>query len=164
MTRVDRGPAPLSRSVSLGVAVVAWATSGLYSWAALAVGTAGLLLLVIALLRGLRAAVPLGTFGLFIGAIAAGIQGAPVLPVLLGVTCAVLAGDIGNSSISIGNQLGRAADTTRLETVRVATSITVGVLTAGVGYGLYRSGTSGQPVVALGFLLVAAFLLVETLR
>lgn len=163
MRAVDRSPARLGRGVSIGAALVALLASGLHSWPALAAGTLGLLLLVAGLVRGSDAAVTVGAFGLFAGAIVAGARGAPALPVLVSVTSAVLAWDAGGSAISVGDQLGRDADTRRLEAVHLTASALVGAMTAGVGYGLYRAGAGGRPVAALVLLVVAAVLLVAAL-
>jgi hypothetical protein len=75
----------------------------------------------------------------------------------------VLAWDVGGSAISVGAQLGRDADTVRLEAVHIAASTALGAVVVGVGYGLYRAGPGEQPVVALVLLVVAAVLLVEAL-
>ena len=107
--------------------------------------------------------VTIGAFGLFVGGIIAGIQSAPVVPVLISVTFSVLAWDVGGSAISIGKQLGRDADTRRIEAVHMTASGAVGMVTAGVGYGLYQTGAGEQSVAALVFLLIAAVLLVEAL-
>jgi hypothetical protein len=163
MTAVRRGPARLSRWGSAGAAVLALGTSGFYSWPALTAGVVGLTLLVVGLRRGANTAVTAGAFGLFLAGIVAGSQGAPVLPVLISVTCSVLAWDSGRNAVSIGTQLGREADTRRIEAVHMAASTAVGLMTVGLGYGLYRAGTGNQPVTALFFLLVAAVLLVEAL-
>jgi hypothetical protein len=163
MKPIDRAPTRLSRWVSVSAAFVALGASGFYSWPALAVGTLGLLLLVVGLVRGANAAVTTGAFGLFVGGIVAGVGSAPVVPVLVSVTFAVLAWDVGGSAISIGKQLGREADTIRIEAVHMTASGVVGVVTAGVGYGLYHTGTGEEPVVTLVFLLIAAVLLVEAL-
>ena len=163
MTPIDRSPARLSRWASLVAALVALVSSGFYSWPALVTGTLGLGLLGVGLARGRITGVTVGAFGLFAGAILAGAQGAPVIPVLIGVTFAVLAWDLGGSAISIGDQLGRDADTVRLEAVHMTGSIAVGVVTAGVGFGLYQTGDSGQPVAALVFLVIASVLLVAAL-
>lgn len=163
MRPIDRSPARLGRWASIVAALVALASSGLYSWVALAVGVLGLGLLVVGLGRGIDGPVTGGAFCLFVGAIVAGAQGAPVGPVLIGATAAVLAWDFGGSAIGVGAQLGRDADTARLETVHIAASALVGVVVAGVGFGLYRAGTGGKPVVALVLLVIAAVLLVEAL-
>lgn len=159
-----RSSVRLSRGVSIVLAVIAWGVSGFYSWPALGLGTPGLVILAVGLVRGRRGLVTVGTFGLFLGAVVAGIQHSPVASVLLSVTCTVLAWDIGSMAISIGTQLGRKAETTRLETIHIVASVSIGVVTAGIGYGLYQSGTGGQPITAVGFLLLAAVLLNETLR
>ncbi|WP_122090576.1 DUF7519 family protein [Halalkalicoccus subterraneus] len=163
MNRVDRSPAPLSRRVSLVAALVAVLSSGFYSWLALGLGAIGFLLLATGLARGTTRPVTLGAAGLAGGALAAGVEGAPVPTVLAGVAGAVLAWDVGINAIVIGRQLGREAGTERLEAVHAVASAGVGLATAGAGYGLYRMGTGEQPVAALVFLLVAAVLLLETL-
>lgn len=160
---VDRSPSRLGRLASIGAGVLALASSGLYSWPAFAAGILGLSLLLVGLVRGSNGFVTGGAFVLFLGGILAGAGGAPVLPVLVGVTAAVLAWDLGRSAISIGSQLGRRADTVRLEAVHIASSTVLGAVVAGVGFGLYRVGTGDQPVAALVLLAIAAALLVEAL-
>lgn len=160
---VDRSPAGLSRWASAGAGLVALAAGGLYSWPALVTGGLGFLLLVVGLVRGTGGAISAGAFCLFGGPILAGSQGAPVLPVLAGVAFAVLAWDAGGNAISVGRQLGRDADTVRAEAVHLAASAVVGAVVAGVGFGLYRTATGGQPVAALVLLALAAVLLVEAL-
>jgi|AntDeeMinimDraft_4_1070355.scaffolds.fasta_scaffold00122_6 hypothetical protein len=164
MNRVDREPAQLSSLISGSAAVVAFGVSAFYSWPALVVGAIGLVLVVVGLVRGLYNAVTVGAFGLFVAGILTGVQTTAVSPVLISVTAAVLAWDIGTNAISIGSQLGREADTRRIEVVHVVASIGVGVVTSSVGYGLYVTGTSDQPITALFFLLIAAVLLLESLR
>lgn len=163
MREVDRSPTRLSSAVAVGAGFVALLSPGLYSWTALAVGTLGLALLAAGVARGARSAVTVGALGLFAGAIVAGVRGAPVLPVLFGVTTAVLAWDVGGNAISVGRQLGRNGDTTRIEAVHAAASTAVGVAIVGVSYALYRTATGGQPVVALVLFLVAAVLLIQAL-
>ena len=163
MRAVDRSPARFSQWSSAGAGLVAVVSTGIYSWPALATGTLGLVLLVGGLVRGARRAVTLGALGLFVGAILAGSQGVPILPVLVGVTAAVLARDVGGTAIGIGAQLGREADTVRLEAVHVATSTVVGVVVTVAGVAIYRAGVGGRPILALVLLVVAAVLLVETL-
>lgn len=163
MRPVDRSPARLSGWASLGAGLVALASSGFYSWPALVAGALGLLVLAAGVVRGTRAHVSVGAFGLFGGAILAGAQGASALPVLVGATSAVLAWDAGGNAVSVGAQLGRDADTLRLEAVHLLSSLAVGAVVSGVGYGLYRTATGGQPVAALVLLVLAAVLLVEAL-
>jgi hypothetical protein len=163
MRAVDRSPARFSRWASIVAGVVALVSTGLYSWPALAAGALGLSLLVGGLTRGARRAVTLGSFCLFVGGILAGSGGAPVPPVLVGVTAAVLAWDVGGNAIGIGAQLGRDAETLRLEAVHLAASAVVGIVVAGAGFGIYRVGVGGRPLLALLLLVVAAVLLVKAL-
>lgn len=164
MNRIDRGPAQLSSVVAGCIGVIAFGLSAFYSWHALVIGAVGLILVFIGLISGLYATITIGAFGLFVAAILAGIQTTAVGPVLVSVTAAVLTWDIGSNGISIGTQLGREADTRRLETVHVLASTGVGVVASSIGYGLYMTGTSDQPITALFLLLIAAFLLLESLR
>ena len=160
---IDRSPTRLGRWATTGAGVVALASVGLYSWPALAAGTLGLSLLLVGLVRGTGGLVDGGAFALFVGAVLAGAEGAPVLPVLVGVAAAVLAWDFGGTAIGVGAQLGREADTVRLEAAHLGASTAVGVTVLGVGFGLYRVGTGGQPIAALLLLVIAAVLLVEAL-
>lgn len=164
MSDIVRAPAVLSSGVAAAVAAGSVVAAGAFSWSALGVGTAGLLVLAVGLQRGSNGAVTLGAATLAVGSFLAGIDGAPALPVLLGVTGAVLAWDVGTGAITLGNQLGRAAETRRLEAVHVTASAAVGTTTVGLGYGLFLAGSGGQPIAAVVFLLVAAVLLVVALR
>lgn len=136
---------------------------GFYSWPALVLGAAGVLVLWVGLLRGTRSAVTTGALGLFVASVVAGARAAPIVPVLTGVVLAVVAWDTGTNAISIGEQLGRSADTTRIEVIHGTATIAVGALTAAVGYAIYRFGAGGQPVAAVVFFLVGAVLLVAAL-
>jgi hypothetical protein len=160
---VDRSPTRLGRWASVIAGLLALVSSGFYSWPALVAGALGLVLLVVGVVRGTNRTVSVGAFGLFAGAVLAGAQGAPVIPVLASVTASVLAWDFGNHAIGLGAQLGPEADTLRLEAVHLTASTAVGAVVAAVGFGLYRTGTGEQPVAALVLLVVAAVLLVEAL-
>ena len=164
MTAIDRRPARLSSGVAALAGWLAVVTSGFYSWAALALGGVGVVLLWAGLLRGWRSAVTTGAFGLVLGGVVAGAQHGPVLPVVTSVALAVVAWDVGGTAISVGEQLGRDARTTRIEVVHAAASLAVGAVTAGVGYAVYRFGTGGQPVAAVAFLVLGAVLLIAALE
>lgn len=164
MRPIERSPTRLARWASAAAGLLALVSSGFYSWPALVAGTLGLVFLLAGVVRGTNRSVSVGAFGLFAGAVLAGAQGAPVLPVLASVTASVLAWDFGGYAIGLGRQLGPAADTRRLETVHLAASTAVGAVVAAVGFGLYRVGTGDQPVAALVLLVVAAVLLVAALE
>ena len=163
MTAVDRRPAGFSRSVSGFFGCLAFVASGFYSWPALLVGGVGLLILASGLVRAMRPAVTTGSFGLFFASVVAGTQGAPVGSVLASVVFVVVAWDVGANAISIGAQLGRSAETIRIEAVHATATLVVGVGTAGIGYGIYQLGTGGHPLAAITFLLLGAILLIGTL-
>lgn len=161
--RVTRAPTRLGSGVAVCAALVALGTSGFYSWVALALGGLGLLVLVAGLVRGRQAAVTLGACALFAAAVVAGVRGAPALPVLASVTCAAVAWDVGGTAVGLGRQVGREAETWRVEVVHAAGTLAVGAVTAGLGYGVYRAAAADPPVAALLFVVVAAVLLVEAL-
>lgn len=163
MTGIDRSPATLSQWVSLTAGLIALTACGYYSWPALGIGATGFVLLGLSLVRGTTVNVTTGAFLLLSAAIMAGVQNAPVLPVLVSVVFTVVAWDTGGSAISIGEQLGREARTLRIEIVQITMSITVGTLAAVTGYAIYHFGASGQPVTAVIFFLIGAILLIATL-
>ena len=156
---VDRRPSRTGAVLALLPALVAALAGGLYTWPGLLAGVAGFLGLVTGLARGSRTAVTLGAAGLFGGAVLAGTEGAPVGPVLVGAVAAVVAWDTATTAVSVGEQLGRAAETRRLEVTHALASAGVGAVTVGLSYGVYLAGACGRPVAALLLLLVAAVLL-----
>lgn len=162
-TPVDRSPVRFSGTVAIASAFAAALAVGVYAPLALAVGVPGVLLLVAGTVRGTRWAVTGGAVVLFGSVLLAGARGAPPLALLVGTVTAVLAWDGAGTAIDLGEQLGRAAPSRRLQAVHLGATALVGLLATIVGYGLYRTATGGQPVAALVFLLVAAVLLTETL-
>ena len=161
---IERSPTRLGSLLAVGAGLVAVATSGIYSMPALAVGGAGFLLLAAGVVRGGQGTVTMGATVVFAGVVLAGVQGAPVAATLVGTVATVFAWDVAGTAITVGDQLGRAVDTSRIEVVHASTSALVGVLAATLGYGIYVTTTGGQPLVALAFLLLAAVLLLATLR
>lgn len=159
MTPIDRAPSRLSAAIAVGAAVVAGGATGIYSVGAASINAVGVGLIIWGVLRACRGATTAGAAVLFGGALVAGVQGVPAGPLLVAVTAAVVAWDAAGTAISVGQQLGRAAVTTRVELAHAAASMSVGVVTASIGYGLFRAATGGQPVTALLFLVIAAVLL-----
>ncbi len=158
-----RATGRLDGSVAVAAALVAAAATGPFSTTAVALVGAGVAFLAVGVARDSRRAITAGGVGLLGGALAAGAAGAPVLPVLVGVAATVVAWDLGGRGVDLRAQLGEATDTGRLEAVHVAASVGVAVAVAGVGWGVYRAGTGGQPVAALAFLLLAAALVASAL-
>ncbi|MFC7081235.1 DUF7519 family protein [Halorussus caseinilyticus] len=145
MTReIDRSPARLSSALAVTAAALSAGTSALASTLALAGGAAGLLAVTLGVVRGSRRAVTLGAAALLVGALVGGLlSGAPLL-LLPGVIATVLAWDLGEQAINVGEQLGREAETTQLEATHAAGSTVVAVGAGGLGYGIFlvSSGVS----------------------
>lgn len=164
MKEITRQPTRLSSAAALAAGVLGLGSVGPYS--ALAVGLAGLGVIVLGggLLLDSRSLATVGPIGLFAGAVAAGVEDPPVAVILLGVLAAVLAYDFAATAIDLGAQLGREADTRRLELIHVGTSSFVGVAVAVVSVLVYAFGTGGQPISAVVGLLLAVVVLFVALR
>lgn len=161
---VDRSPARLSGTVAVGAAVVSVLASGLYSWPALLIGSASVVLISVGLLSGSRSKPTGGATGLCVAALVAGVQGAPTIFVLVGATAAIIAWDATTTAISVGAQLGRAANTRRIEAIHLTASVGVGTATAGSAYLIFETATANQPLSALVLLVVAAVLVLTTIQ
>ncbi|WP_435335150.1 DUF7519 family protein [Haloarchaeobius sp. TZWWS8] len=166
-TEVDRRPARLSALVTLGAGALAALAAALTASVGALGAAVGMAALAVGVVLGSQRLVHLGAAGLFGGLVFAGATGggpAAELLLLVGTTASVLAWDVGQNAISIGQQLGREAETTRAELAHVAGSTVVGALTAGVAYGVYVVSTGGKPLPALALLLVAVVILTTALR
>lgn len=106
--------------------------------------------------------------GLVAGAVAVATWVHPL--VVLGLVVAgVVAWDLGEFGVGVGEEVGRRVDTTRIETVHAAGSVGVGavaLLVAGGAWGLVQVlNSSGRiALIALGAAVFGAFLLVAALR
>lgn len=160
---IDRSPARVSGRLGVGAGVIALAVAGAYASTAAVVAAGGLVGLVGGVLVGRRRLVSVGAAALLSGVLLSGTAGAPALPLLVGVGATVLAWDLGGTAIDVGAQLGREADTVRLEVVHAVASAAVATAAAGVGYGVYLTAVGGQPMAALLLLLLAGVLLLATL-
>lgn len=153
-----RRPTTIDGGVAAGSAVLAAATAAYGSLPAFGAALVGASLLALGLLYGRRPAVDVAALLLFVGVLAGGFAGDSVEATLVGTVACVIAWDLGQCAIDLGEQLGREADTTRLEVVHVASSVLIGVVTVGAGYALYVVAVGGQPAAALVLLLLAAAL------
>jgi hypothetical protein len=159
---IDRSPPRLSVALALGVALVGVLTL-VVSGPALGVGILGLAITGISLARGSQAAVTLGSAGVFCGVLLAGLAGSPPELLLFATAAVVVAWDIATFAIGLGEELGRAADTTRLELVHAGASGALALLVAAGGTAVYRLAGSG-PTLASIALLCGAVVLVVFLR
>jgi hypothetical protein len=161
---VTRAPPRLSIGMATAAALLGLVSVALASVAGAGVAAVGLAVVVVGLVRGRRRWLTAGAVGLFAGVLVAGARGSPPEPLLVGLLGAALAWDVGEHGIGVGEQLGREADTTRVEVVHAAASTAVGTGGVVLGYGVFLVATGGQPVTALVFLLVGVVALVAALR
>lgn len=162
-TPVERGPSRVTAALGVAAGVLALVAAGTYSVLGAGLAGAGLVVLLGGLGVGSRRAISIGATGLLAGVLTAGVAGTPASVLLVGVGATVFAWDAGGFAVDLGAQLGREADTRRVEFVHAAGSAAVAVAAAGVGYGVYLTAAGGQPVAALLFLLLAGVLLLATL-
>lgn len=156
---IERRPSRRSGGFGVAAGVVAVAAAGLYSATGGAAALVGLAVLAGGLFAGSRRLASMGSAGTLVGVLYAGVAGAPAVALLVGVAATVIAWDAAGSAIDLGAQLGREADTARLEVVHAGGSLVVGTASAGVGYAVYLTAAGGQPMAALLLLLVAGVLL-----
>lgn len=176
MTEIDRRPPTTGVAFATIFALLAAvATAAVSLQGAAGVGLATVLV-AIGLVRRSRAAltwgVALGAAGLVLAATSGGGAGGAggsggagdVLGLLVAAVALAVAWDVGDHALSLGTTVGRNARSARNQFVHAGTSLLVGTLAAGVGYGTYVSATGGQPVAALVFLLFGAVVLVSAFR
>jgi len=141
------------------VAVVPQAVGG----PAVAVGGPGLIALVAGLRRGVDRLVSLGVLGLLLGVLIAGAVGVPAELLLVSVAASAVAWDVAAQAVSLGEQVGRGADTARAELVHAAGSAIVATVAVAAAYLVFQAVTGG-PVLALALLLLGGILLASVLR
>jgi hypothetical protein len=163
LDRIDRAPTRASSVLALCAAVLTTG-AGLYSPFALGICLLGGLALAAGLAAGAQRGVTAGSGMLVTGALAGGLVGAPVLPTLVGVTGGLLALDLGSTALTLGDQLGRAAETLRLELLHAAAGGLVGLGLVVAGLAVHETATGGQPLTAVLGLVVAVVLLSAALR
>lgn len=159
---IDRSPPRLSGALAFVAAIVgtlALAVSG----PAFALGALGVVLVGIGFSRGSQAAITLGGMGLFCGVLLAGFVGAPPELLLFATAATVVSWDIAGFAIDLGEELGRAAETTRVELVHAGASALVAAVAATGGVFVYRLA-GGGPALAPIVLLCGAVVLVVVLR
>ena len=164
MIEVTRRPTRLSSFAAVLASVAAVVAGSLGGPAGTSIGFVGLLVLGLGLHRGISGAVDIGAGLVFLGVLFGGLQGAPVEATVLGAVAAVVGWDLGTSAVELGSQLGREADTRRLEGVHLLSTLSVGLLTATVGYGAYVFGAGGQPAGAVVLLLLSVLFVVVGLK
>ncbi|WP_135820228.1 DUF7519 family protein [Halostella litorea] len=161
---IDRLPPVNSGMAAVVVASLCTALLGLYSLYAAPFGALAMVAAAGTTFRGWRRAATLTGVFLFLGAMVSGVLGAPTVVVVAGVGGSVVAWDLLDNAVSLGEQLGREADTSRAELVHAAGSVSVGAVVSLCSYGLYQVAGGGRPLAALVFLLLGAVALTSVLR
>ncbi|SDX59004.1 DUF7519 family protein [Halobellus clavatus] len=162
--RVTARPPTFAASLALLAGFASVLALAVGSFGALAAGTAGAVLLAGGLYAASRRVVAFAGGAFLLGILVAGARGAAAEPLLLAALGAVLAWDLGAFAVGVGEQLGREADTARLTIVHAASGLLVGVVGAGVLYGVFLGTQGGQPASAVASLLVGVVILVAVLR
>ena len=126
---------------------------------AITFGVVGAIIFTIGLVRSHQSALDAGALVVFAGIVGGGLEQTAVEPTVIGTIAVVVAWDLGHSAVALGDQLGREAQTHRLEAVHVVSSLLIGLFAGTVGYAVYVAG-GNQPVAAAVLLLLAAILLV----
>lgn len=158
------GPTRISASLALASAGMAAVTAlgGSGWWIFLA--PTGAVLVATGLHLRVRHVLAAGCASLVAAALVTALGGgAPMRPVFA-VAAALVAWDLGEHAIALGEQLGRRADTARLELLHAAGSVavaTAGAGTASLGFLLARGG---RPELALVSLLFGVIALLTALR
>ncbi|KDE59320.1 hypothetical protein EL22_23190 [Halostagnicola sp. A56] len=163
MSDVTRRPTSVSRTVAFGGAMVAVLAATVGSIYGFGIGVVGLAVLALGLARGNRDAIDVGSLAIFAGVVAGGLQGESVELTVLATIGTVLAWDLGHDATDLGEQLGREAETARLEAVHVLSSLLIGLVAATLGYGVYVFAAGGQPIAAVVLFVLAGAALVVAL-
>lgn len=157
MTALDRGPTRLAGAVSMLAAVCVIVSTLANPIPAAPIATGAAALVATALSVGSRRLLDVGGF-VAIVALAMGAGGVhPIWP-LVGTIAAIIAWDLGGAAIRLGDQIGRAAETTRLELWYVVTSVGVGAGTGGVAYASYTIADGALTLDVVVLLLLAGVL------
>lgn len=160
---IDRSPARLSATIAVVAALVSVLATAVAGPLGAVVAAPGLLGVFFGVSRGSRRAVTLGSFLLFLGAIAGPSIGSDGPAVLVAVAATVIAWDLGEHAINVGEQLGREADTRNGEVTHAAASTVIGAGASALAYLLYISVSGGKPLTSLVLLLFAAIVLTTLL-
>lgn len=113
---------------------------------------------------GSRRRIALGTGGVLAGVLGSGVMYGAEAPALLGATAmAVVAWDAGEQAISLGEQVGRAAETAPVVFVHSGAAAAVGLTGILLARGVWSLDVTGLPLGGLVLLLGAAVALAVAL-
>lgn len=131
-------------------------------------GVVGLAVLTV----GLAAAIPgrerhfvtAGTGTVLAGVLTSGVvYGAPAVSLLAATVATVVAWDLGEQAVNMGEHVGREARTWPVELVHGGASVVVGAAAVAAALAVYGTGVTGLPLGGLSALLVASVVLATAL-
>lgn len=112
-----------------------------------------------------RRLVTAGAALLFLGVVTSGVvRGASDSRLLLAGVATVLAWDLGGNAVSLGNQVGRAAETHRTELLHAGATLVAGAAVFVVALAVAALDVQGLSLTGFAVLLVAGFALVVAMR
>lgn len=165
MSVVDRSPARLSSVLGIAfgtIVLLLLVSSGITP--VVGPGLFGLGAVVLGLRRRSRLLLTIGVGGLIVGIVVVGLLGARPVPLLVATIAVVLTWDASENAITVGERLGRAAQTWPIEIVRVVGTTVVAVLIAGFATLVFQLSINSASPVALVVLLLAGVVLTIGLR
>lgn len=146
---IDRSPARASTWIALTASSVCVLSIALWHWLGLLLTLFGFGCVVFGLVRRSRTLLGAGVGWFTIAAVFGVVIGVPTELVLVAMVCAVLAWDAGQRALTLGEQLGQEATTTRLEVLHTAASGFVGVVTLGLTVFLSSTLSFSYPIVSI---------------
>jgi hypothetical protein len=160
----DHAPTRLGSALAVGAAGLAavTGTGGSGGWVMLA--PAGAVVVTGGLWRGDRRLVTAGCGALLCAALVTGLSGGAPARTVLAVAATMVAWDIGEHAVTLGDQLGRRANTWRLELLHAAVAVAVATGGVSVVSLSFLLGGGGHPLVALVALLVGSVALLTAIR
>lgn len=163
---IDHRPTKASSIAAVLAAVIASLTSAPFALLAAPLGFGGAVIIAAGLFTGdgNRAWVTIGAAGLFLSVLIAGTFGTPPELLLFSMAATILAWNFGQNAIGLGDQLGRHSKTRRNEIVHASVSVIVAIVVAGFGYVVFAAAAGGQPLAALGLMLLGAVILTWAIR
>ena len=162
---VTHSPARFSSIVAVAAAVLAVVTTGLIAPLSALVGVFGLVGVGggLFVFESERLAIA-GTGIVFLGIVVAGFFADVPEFLLFAALATIVAFDLVSNAFSVGRQLSDQTDTQRGEAVHVAATVFVGILAAGLSYGIYLVPWGALTIPALTFLLLSALFLLWSIR
>jgi len=163
--QIDHSPSKLSAIVATVAAAIAAATSAPFQVLTLPLGLSR----IAAVAAGLwvtesRTWVSIGAASLILSILLSGSLGTPTELLLISMVATVVAWDVGQNAISLGEQMGRHSTTRRNEIIHGSASAVVSLAAGGLAYVIYLTASGGQPVAALSMMALGLVFMIWAIR